>query len=219
MQEVSRANREAVAELCVTATQTWCVQPGSALSQVLQCSALALTDSRTGCSATVIPTNRLRAADSWDMPVLGVTAPCARLPEGMTGPSWQARTATTKAEGSLSKLCSLNIHAVPAIVYTLDESLWICRIECVVLNGTEQCLWRWTARCVLTEALEAALVCCEGPWARSSLYNMRDRTDSLTDRTHSPWLPDMPGNTMLSYLVQYSILREKWLDRLCCRVT
>lgn len=199
MQQVSRADREAVAELCVNVTQTWRPQPGSALSGAASAQLRLWLTAGPGCSTTVIPVNWLRAADSWDMPLLGVTAPCARLPEGMTGPSWQARTATTKAEGTLSKLCSLNIHAVPVIVYTLGESLWICRIEWVVLNGTEQCLWRWTARCVLSEALEAVFVCCEGPWARSGLYNMRNRTDSLTDRTHSPWLPNMPGNTMLRH--------------------
>lgn len=160
MQQVSRADREAVAELCVNVTQTWRPQPGSALSGAASAQLRLRLTAGPGCSTTVIPVNWLRAADSWDMPLLGVTAPCARLPEGMTGPSWQARTTTTKAEGTLSKLCSLNIHAVPVIVYTLGESLWICRIEWVVLNGTEQCLWRWTARCVLSEALEAVFVCC-----------------------------------------------------------
>ena len=141
------------------------------------------------------------------MPLLGVTAPCARLPEGMTGPSWQARTATTKAEGTLSKLCSLNIHAVPVIVYTLDESLWICRIEWVVLNGTEQCLWRWTARCVLSEALEAVLCAAKGLGQAAVCTTWgTEQTPSQTEHTHldSQTCQATPCSGIpLSYLVQY----------------
>lgn len=205
MQQVSRADREAVAELCVNVTQTWRPQPGSALSGAASAQLRLWLTAGPGCSTTVIPVELTQSCGQLRHAIVGGDGTMCSSARGHDRPLLASTppappcTTTTKAEGTLSKLCSLNIHAVPVIVYTLGESLWICRIEWVVLNGTEQCLWRWTARCVLSEALEAVFVCCEGPWARSGLYNMRNRTDSLTDRTHSPWLPNMPGNTMLRH--------------------
>ena len=118
---------------------------------------------------------------------------------------------------SSNKSCSLNIHSVLLVVYTCYESYGICRIEWVVLNGTELCLWRWLELCVLYEALVSALKCCEGPW-EAQLFVRQWEQNSLhyRQRTIRCSYLDSKSNIRLSYPVQIKTSFENEWETLCC---
>ncbi len=180
----------------------------------------------------------LRAADSWDMPLFRVTAPCARLPaslscwarglpEDESSPSWQLAQQQQKLKGPSPNSCP-----VPAIVYTLSESYWIRHIEWVVLNGNRAvfvevagtlCPPVWSL-CGSVWSLWRAS-CSTAVCAPSEQNRLRHAESS---QSFLPWLlhtatASMPGDVKLrqSRELAWAVSTGGgwWMNTWCCHVT